>query len=69
MSMKSVVKISCYTGHGNAVAIVSFSYFFVFSSFETQEKYYKNDSKENTGVYVNGVKHTCNRKNENTIKK
>lgn len=40
-----------------------------FSSFETQEKYYKNDSKENTGVYVNEVKHTCNRKNENTIKK
>lgn len=69
MSMKSVIRISCYTGHGNAVAIVSFSYFFVFSTFETQEKDYKNDSEENTGIYVSGVKHTRNRKNENTIKK
>lgn len=69
MSMKSVIRIPCYTGHGNAVAIVSFSYFFVFSSFETQGKEYKNDSEENTGIYVSGVKHTCNRKNENAIKK
>ena len=69
MSMKSVTRISRYTEHGNVVATVSLSYFFVFSSFETQGKECKNDSEEKTGVYVSGVKHARNRKEENTIKK
>lgn len=69
MSMKSVIRTSRYTGHGNVVATVSLSYFFVFSRFETEGRKCKNDSEEKTGVYVSGVKHTRNRKNENTIKK
>lgn len=69
MSLKSVIRISRCKGHGNVVATVSLSYFFVFSSFETAGKECKNDSEENTSIYVSGVKHTCNRKKKNTIKK